>query len=90
MFTEAFVSSQYVRYASNGLCLFFLMHTKINGVDVYLGEIFLWALDHEVVREQSQSACIGLCRLLLCMFGFSRTGSKLGLWLNTIYLLLLR
>lgn len=60
------------------------MHPEIDRVDIYLGEIFFRALDHEVVWEQSQGACIGLYWLLL-MFGLGRTRSKLGFRLHSFH-----
>ena len=65
------------------------MHTEIDWVDIYLGLIFLRAPDHEIVREKSQSPCVGL----YCLLGMSGLGGSWckssGFWLGKFYLRLL-
>ena len=89
MLPEALISSEHIGNAAHGLLRLILMHTEIDWVDIYLGLIFLRAPDHEVVREQSQGACVGLY-CLLCMSWLGRSWCKSsGFRLSKIYLRLL-
>ena len=88
MLTKTLIPPEYMRYVADSLNLILLVDTEIDWVDVNLGEIFLRALDDEVVWEQSQSACVGPC-WLLGMLRPCWARRKLALRLSCLHLLLL-